>query len=100
MSTFLGIDVGTSGTKAVLIDDAGVVLATAVGNHEPSTPRVGFSAQPPVDWWHSTVDAITQVTQKAGISPQKIDAVGPTGQMHGLVALDASLEPVRPAILW
>ena len=100
MSMFLGIDVGTSGTKAVLIDEVGVVMATAVGVHEPSAPRIGYSEQDPIDWWHSTVDAIGQVTRTAGISPQAIDAVGPTGQMHGLVALDASLEAVRPAILW
>lgn len=100
MTTFLGIDVGTSGTKAVLINETGEVLATAVGNHEPSTPRIGYSEQDPTDWWTSTIDAIVRVTTKAGISPADIDAIGPTGQMHGLVTLDDALKPIRPAILW
>ena len=100
MAIFLGIDVGTSGTKAVLIDEKGTVLATALGGHEPSTPQPGYSEQNPEDWWRSTHEAIKGVTAKAGIPPSRIDAIGPTGQMHGLVALDDHGFPLRPAILW
>ena len=100
MAIFLGIDVGTSGTKAVLIDETGAVLATALGTHEPSTPQPGYSEQNPEDWWRSTLEAIKGATAKAGIPPSRIDAIGPTGQMHGLVALDEEGMPLRPAILW
>ena len=100
MATFLGLDLGTSATKALLINEAGDVLSTAVGHHETSSPEVGFSEQQPAEWWRSTIDAIAAVTKSAGISPETIDAVGPTGQMHGLVTLDGKLEEIRPAILW
>lgn len=100
MAVFLGIDVGTSGTKAVLIDENGVVLATAIGAHEASTPQTGFSEQKVEDWWGSVCEAIRKAASAAGIQPSEIDAIGPTGQMHGLVALDSTLTPIRPAILW
>ena len=100
MATFLGLDVGTSATKAILINEAGEVLATAMGEHEPSSPAVGFSEQDPRDWWRSTVESIGAVTRQAGVSPASIDAIGPTGQMHGLVTLDGALDPIRPAIMW
>lgn len=100
MATFLGLDVGTSATKAILINETGDVLASAVGAHEPSSPAVGFSEQDARDWWRSTVDALAAVTQHAGVSPASIDAIGPTGQMHGLVTLDRTRTPIRPAILW
>ena len=75
MATFLGLDVGTSATKAILINEAGEVLATAMGEHEPSSPAVGFSEQDPRDWWRSTVDSIGAVTRQAGVSPASIDAI-------------------------
>ena len=100
MAVFLGIDVGTSGTKAVLIDENGVVLSTAIGAHEATSPQIGYSEQDAIDWWGSVIEAIRKAAAAAGIQPSEIDAVGPTGQMHGLVALDKSLTPIRPAILW
>ena len=100
MTHLLGIDVGTSGTKAIVVGDDGSILGSATGNHEPDTPRGGWSEQPPEDWWTSTIAAVREACGAAGIEPHAIDAVGLTGQMHGLVTLDASMCPIRPAILW
>ena len=98
--TILGIDVGTSGTKAIVVSDDGTVLGTGTGVHEPSVPHGGWSEQPVEDWWRSVAVAIERACAAAGVSASSIDAVGVAGQMHGLVALDASMTPIRPAILW
>lgn len=100
MSHVIGIDVGTSGTKALVVDDEGTVVGSGTGHHEPSVPRGGWSEQDAEDWWPSTKVAIEAACREAGIEADQIDAVGLTGQMHGLVALDAKMEPIRPAILW
>ena len=100
MSHFLGIDVGTSGTKAIVLDGTGAVLGTGSGGHEPDAPQPGWSEQDPEAWWPSSVSAIGAACRNAGVEAASIDAVGVTGQMHGLVALDAAGVPVRPAILW
>jgi xylulokinase len=100
MSLFIGIDVGTSGTKAVLLNQQGQVVATGSGSHAPSAPRSGWSEQDPDDWWPSTIAAINQACRTAGVAADTIEGVGITGQMHGLVALDSSATPIRPAILW
>ena len=100
MSHFLGIDVGTSGTKALVVDDEGVVVGSGTGHHEPEVPRGGWSQQDAEDWWPSTTAAIASACRDAGIGPEAIDAIGLTGQMHGLVALDQEMRPIRPAILW
>ena len=100
MSHFIGIDVGTSGTKALVVDDEGKVVGTGTGHHDPDVPRGGWSEQDAEDWWPSTKAAIELACRDAGIGPEAIDAVGLTGQMHGLVALDSMMQPIRPAILW
>ena len=100
MTHFLGIDVGTSGTKALVVDDEGEVVGVGNGHHDPKVPRGGWSEQDPEDWWPSTKTAIETALHEAGIGPEAIDAIGLTGQMHGLVALDSRSRPIRPAILW
>ena len=100
MSHFLGIDVGTSGTKALVVGNDGEVVGSGTGHHEPVSPRGGWSEQDAHDWWPSTRKAIESACRDAGIDPGEIDAIGLTGQMHGLVALDSTLKPIRPAILW
>ncbi|MHC4793643.1 MAG: FGGY family carbohydrate kinase, partial [Planctomycetota bacterium] len=67
MSRFLGIDVGTSGTKAIVLDDAGKVLGTGSGRHEPDAPRPGWSEQDPEAWWPSSLAAIRDACRDAGI---------------------------------
>ncbi|MHC4216858.1 MAG: xylulokinase [Planctomycetota bacterium] len=96
----LGIDVGTGGAKALLIDAAGEVVASATTDYPLSTPRPLWSEQDPHQWWEATATSIGAVLREAGVKPNQVTGVGLTGQMHGLVALDAAGEVLRPAILW
>ena len=94
----LGIDVGTSGTKSVLVGEDAKVIASAMAEHPMSVPKPGWAEQEPAHWWQSTCDSVAKVMEKAdGI---KVKAIGLSGQMHGLVALNANREVIRPAILW
>ena len=99
-SLFLGIDIGTSGTKAVVIDHQGSIVGDATAEHPVSYPKPGWAEQNPEDWWHSTIAAVAAATKGDQSLRARIEAIGLSGQMHGLVALDASGEVVRPAILW
>lgn len=95
----LGIDVGTGGTRAVVIDPDGKILASATSEHIPfASPHTGWAEQDPEDWWRATIDVVRQVLSKT--SADEIKAVGLSGQMHGSVLLDQSDEVLRPAIIW
>ena len=100
MSMILGIDVGTSGTKAIVVTPSGTVAGVGHGPYAPHLPRSGWSEQPPDDWWNGVRVAIRRACTDAACDPNEIDAVGLAGQMHGLVAIDGSQRPIRPAILW
>ena len=97
---FLGIDVSTTGSKALLIDDTGSVIATAASAHTLQTPKPLWSEQDPAEWWQAVSLAIRAVLEQAGLSGESVQAVGLTGQMHGLVLLDGEGQVLRPAILW
>ncbi|HUX86463.1 MAG TPA: xylulokinase, partial [Chloroflexota bacterium] len=94
----LGLDVGTSGSKALLIDVAGTVVADATTEYPMATPRPLWAEQDPTDWWRATVTSIRQVLR--AIDPAEIAGIGLTGQMHGLVLLDQRGEVLRPCIMW
>jgi xylulokinase len=97
----LGIDVGTGGTRAVLLDVSGRVLAAATAEHPPiSAPHIGWAEQNPGDWWRAARVAIPECLRLAGVAPSEIAAVGLSGQMHGLVLLDAAGEVLRPSLIW
>ena len=96
----LGIDVGTGGCKALLVDSRGEVIADATTEYPLSTPKALWSEQDPEHWWQATIAGITQVLAGANVEPGRIAGVGLTGQMHGLVLLDDGGEVLRPAILW
>ena len=96
----LGIDIGTSGSKALLVDPDGNVLASATGDYPMFTPRPLWAEQNPQDWWAATVTAVRGVLQSAGVRPEQVAGVGLTGQMHGLVLLDNRGEVLRPCIMW
>jgi len=100
MTLFLGIDVSTTGAKALLIDEQGQVVSSASTPLTLSTPRPLWSEQDPHEWWAGTVSSIRQALARAGVDGKAVAAVGLTGQMHGLVLLDENGAVLRPAILW
>ena len=101
MATYLlGIDVGTTGSKALLIGADGSVKASATTEYPMFTPQPLWAEQRPADWWAATVASIRRVLDEGGVQPGQVAGVGLTGQMHGLVLLDAQGQVLRPCIMW
>jgi xylulokinase len=97
----LGIDIGTGGTRAVLIDETGRVIGSATAEHQPiSAPHRGWAEQAPNDWWAAACKAVPQCLANAKATVDEVESVGLTGQMHGLVMLDADGKVLRPALIW
>jgi xylulokinase len=96
MATLIGVDVGTSGTRALAVTDAGELVAEANRPHDLLTPRPGWTEQDPAQWWEAAKAALAEVAGRAG----DVAGLGLTGQMHGSVFLDAAGEVIRPALLW
>jgi xylulokinase len=96
----LGIDIGTSGAKALLINNEGVVEAEATAEYPMSTPKPLWAEQDPEDWWSGSVSSIKKVLEECGAKPEQIVSLGLTGQMHGLVLLDKQGKVIRPCIMW
>jgi xylulokinase len=94
MTALVGLDVGTTGVKALAISPEGKVLARAGQGYPLSTPEPGWSEQDPEDWWRASERAL------AALDVDEISGIGLSGQMHGLVALDEADRVLRPAILW
>jgi xylulokinase len=97
---YLGIDISTTGAKALLMDKSGQVLTSATTALSLSTPRPLWSEQHPHDWWQAVLNSIRQVLAERRVTGDDIKAIGLTGQMHGLVMLDDDGTVLRPAILW
>lgn len=95
---FIGIDVSTTASKALVIDEQGTVVVTQSYPHDLSTPRPLWSEQDPEQWWQATANALRDVLKH--VPAQAVAAIGLTGQMHGLTALNQAGQPLRPAILW
>lgn len=95
----LGLDISTTGAKALVIDEKGAVVASHTTPQPISTPQPLWSEQNPADWWSGMVASIKAVLSKIG-GAEQVKGIGLTGQMHGLVCLDAAGEVLRPAILW
>ncbi len=96
----LGIDVGTSGLKAVLLDSRGGVAGSVTETYPLAVPRPGWAEQAPVRWWEACSRAVRRLLSRKGIAPSKVAGVGLTGQMHGSVFLDGRGKVLMPAILW
>src|SRR5262250_3818068 len=98
---YLGIDVGTGGTRALVIDTQGNVVASASAEHQHfASPKPGWAEQDPRDWWRACGEAVREALQASGVGAEDVGCVGFSGQMHGAVLLDASDEVVRPALIW
>ncbi|MCW5966715.1 MAG: xylulokinase [Bryobacterales bacterium] len=98
---WLGIDVGTGGTRALLVDAQGVIVAGFTAAHEDIHMEKPFWAeQRPEDWWNATQHAIRGVLSEASVSGDQVKGVGFSGQMHGLVLLDAQNQVIRPSLIW
>jgi xylulokinase len=93
--TLVGLDVGTTGAKALAVDAAGRVLARAEREYPLATPRPGWAEQDPEDWWRAAESALAEVS-----TGREVAGIGLSGQMHGLVCLDRREHVIRPAILW
>jgi len=100
MSVFLGIDIGTSGTKTLAMDATGKILADAMETYPCYAPKPLWSEQDPDDWWKATVATVRKVMQIAKLKPADVKAIGLSGQMHGSVFLDKNDKVIRRAILW
>lgn len=96
----LGLDLGTTGARAGVIDSSGRVLSAAFGEYCTSTPRPGWAEQEPADWWAASAAAVRSAIGESGARASGIRGVGVSGQMHGSVLLDSDLEPVAPCIIW
>ena len=95
---YIGIDLGTSACKLLLADEAGKILNTVTHEYPLSFPHPGWSEQKPEDWWDAVVTGVPELLR--GFDALQVAGIGAAGQMHGLVALDAQDNVIRPAILW
>jgi len=100
-SYVLGVDVGTGGTRAVVISEGGQIAVSATEEHEPfASPEIGWAEQRPEDWWRACGIAVGRALARSGLTNEEIACVGFSGQMHGAVMLDEHGEVVRPALIW
>ena len=96
MTAVVGLDVGTSGVKGIALGEDGTIVARAESSYGLLTPRPGWAEQDPETWWTATQEVLDVLRRAAG----EPAGIGLSGQMHGLVALDASDAVIRPALLW
>ena len=99
MSYILGIDIGTSGTKTVLFKEDGTPVSSATYEYPLYTPQNGYAEQDPLDWWNATVNGIKSVLSQSNVPAEEIKGIGLSGQMHGLVMLDAENNVIRNSII-
>lgn len=100
MSYVIGIDLGTSGTKTVLFDEIGNVIASHTVEYPLYQERNGWAEQDPLDWYNATITTIKAVLDKSNIDSAEIKGIGLSGQMHGLVMLDKDFNVLRKSIIW
>ncbi len=100
MAYTIGIDIGTSGTKSLLVDPDGNIIAEASASYNVSMPKPLWTEQDPEDWWNATVKTVRAVVKQGRCKPGDVTAIGLSGQMHGSVFLDKSNKVIRPALLW
>jgi len=100
MGYLLGLDIGTSGVKALLISVEGKIISSKTVSYPLTTPHSGWAEQSPSDWWEATVKVIRETVSSNSINSSEIKGISLSGQMHSSVFLDRQMEVIRPAILW
>ena len=100
MAYIIGIDIGTSGTKTVLFDEAGKVIASKTIEYPMYQPQNGYAEQDPKDWADAVINTIKAVMTISGVNKEDVKGIGLSGQMHGLVMLDKQNEVIRRSIIW
>lgn len=100
MAVFLGIDIGTSGTKTLAMNEDGAILASATIEYPLYSPKPGWSEQDPIDWWDASVKSVKKVMKAAKLKAADVGGIGLSGQMHGSVFLDKKGDVIRHALLW
>src|SRR5690554_3437481 len=100
MGYLLGLDIGTSGVKALLMDEAGHVAGSVLVEYPLHSPRPGWTEQEPEDMWQASVEAIRSVLGKCRVNGSEVKGMGLSGQMHSSVFLDENYKVIRRAILW
>ena len=100
MAYIIGIDIGTSGTKTVLFDETGKVIASNTIEYPMYQPQNGYAEQDPADWANAAVNTIKAVMKISGVNKEDVKGIGLSGQMHGLVMLDKQNEVIRRSIIW
>ena len=94
----IGLDIGTSGARALVVDVRGRVKGSAAAPYRLRAATPGAAEQEPADWWEAARETLGEAWREAGEPP--LEGVGLCGQMHGTVLVDANLRPLRPALLW
>ena len=100
MACYIGIDIGTSGAKTALFDEAGALLASHTADYPLYQPQNGYAEQEPEDWWNAVAEGLRAVLSKSGVGAAEVAGVGLSGQMHGLVMLDGEGRVLRRSIIW
>ena len=100
MEYLLGLDIGTSGVKALLISVEGKIISSKTESYPLATPHSGWAEQSPYDWWEATVNAIREIVSNGYIDANQIKGISLSGQMHSSVFLNNKMKVIRPAILW
>jgi len=100
MSYVIGIDIGTSNVKVIILSSDGRIIASETNSYPLYSPKQGWSEQEPNDWWQSTQQALKTIIEKNSLDASKIKGLSLSGQMHSLVMLDENKKVIRPAILW
>jgi xylulokinase len=100
MGYFMGLDLGTSAVKCILVDEKGQVTSSHSEEYPLLQPHPGWAEQNPEDWWNATLVGIRQLLAKSGVKGEEVAGIGFSGQMHGSVFLDAEQQVIRPALLW
>lgn len=100
MAYFIGVDIGTSGTKTVLFDGVGEVITSATVEYPLYQPQNGYAEQMPQDWDNAVMQTLAAVMAQSGVDKNAVKGIGLSGQMHGLVMLDENNAVIRPSIIW